>query len=213
MDIQDTPVSATIKGNEPAVAEIGQQLAWLGSSLRSSFSDSICYCTPTIVSPRDADTHFRLTFELQDIKPGDHKVDQNGSCWLPLFRNPVIVKGYPILARMQGERGLEVPLNMTAGIGEASRVTDFDGGFLMKGFCILFCPMKRVKDSVTMALSFPTRWEPNPISGSGRMLSPTGLGMVSTPRVCRFLGTSLAGLLRWIVSEVRCRMFTYSSHN
>jgi hypothetical protein len=37
---------------------------------------------------------------------------------------------------------------MMAGLGEASRVTDFDGGFLIKGFCTLFCPMKSAKDSV-----------------------------------------------------------------
>ncbi len=129
------------------MAEVGQQLAWLGSSLRSSSSDSMCYCTPKIVRPRDSDAHFRLIFEFQDIE-SDHNVNRNGSCWLPLFRNPVIVKGYPILARIQEERGLEIPLNMMAGLGEASRVTDFDGGFLIKGFCALFCPVKRIKDSI-----------------------------------------------------------------
>jgi hypothetical protein len=38
-----------VRGTEPAVVEIGQQLAWLGATLRSSLSaDKICSSEPEI---------------------------------------------------------------------------------------------------------------------------------------------------------------------
>jgi hypothetical protein len=128
------------------IAEIGQQLVWLSAALRSSpSSNQPSYCTPEITF---RDGMFTISFQYVGIDIQQLGARVTGACWLPLFKNPVIVQGFPILARLQAEKGLEIPLNMMAGLGEASRVTIFDGGLLVKGFSTLFCPMKRLKRSV-----------------------------------------------------------------
>ena len=150
LEINDETVSATVKGTEPAIAEIGQQLAWLGAALRSSSSENrMAYSTPKIIfSSGISAVMFRITFQVTEIEPAYHGRQRNGSCWRSLFRNPIIVEGYPILARENEEKGLEIPLNIMSGLGQASRVTNFDGGLLIKGYSTMFCPTQRIKDSV-----------------------------------------------------------------
>jgi hypothetical protein len=103
---------------------------------------------PKIAVLTDAKASFLLSFEVEEIEPDPQGSQSSGTCWQPLFRNPVIVKGYPILARSHLERGLEIPLNLMAGLGEASRVTNFAGGVVVKGFSTLFCPTRRVDNSI-----------------------------------------------------------------
>ena len=140
-------ITVTVKGTRPAVVEIGQQLAWLGAALRSSRSPyEISSSEPEIaILERNS---FLLTSVVMEIEHGKEKSLANGTCWQPLFRNPVIVKGFPILARSHGEKGLEIPLNMMAGLGEAYRVTNFDDGLLIKGFSTLFYPTLRIDNSI-----------------------------------------------------------------
>jgi len=129
--------------------EIGQQLAWLGSALRPSASSNRISSSESRISVLTGpETTFKLTFQVKEIEAGRGESKPNGTCWQTLFRNPVIVKGYPILARNHHERGLELPLNMMAGLGEASRVTNWAGGLVVKGFSTLFCPTRLVNNSV-----------------------------------------------------------------
>ncbi|KAH8588847.1 hypothetical protein B0O99DRAFT_352078 [Bisporella sp. PMI_857] len=128
------------------IAEIGQQLVWLSTALKSSpSSNQPSYCTPKITF---WDGMFTILLQYMDIDTQQLGESVTDACWLPLFKNPVIVQGFPILARLQAEKGLEIPLNIMAGLGAASRVTTFDGCLLVKGFSTLFCPMKRLKGSV-----------------------------------------------------------------
>jgi hypothetical protein len=127
-DMNDSLLSAVIKGTEPAIAEIGQQLAWLGAALRSSPSEHrMDYSTPRIFFLSGISVIlFKVTFQVAEIVP-TYGVQRNSSCRRSLFRNPIIVEGYPILSRNNEEKGLEIPLNIMAGLGQASRVTNFGG--------------------------------------------------------------------------------------
>ncbi|KAG9230363.1 hypothetical protein BJ875DRAFT_158352 [Amylocarpus encephaloides] len=146
LEINDSTVSAIVKGTDPAIAEIGQQLAWLGAALRPSPSDKMAYSTPRLVLSTTVELTFALEFQVTEFIHRESQ--QNGSCWRPLFRNSVIVDGYPILARANGEKGLEIALNMMAELGQASRATNFDGGLVIKGHSTMFCPTQRIKNSV-----------------------------------------------------------------
>ena len=146
LEINDEMVFAIIKGTEPAIAEIGEQLAWLGAALRSSPADCMAYSAPRIALSTDPEATFSLDFQVTQLVHRESK--RNGSCWRSLFRNPMVVEGYPILARANGEKGLEIPLNMMAGLGQASRATNFHGGLVIKGHSTMFCPTQRVKNSV-----------------------------------------------------------------
>ena len=42
-----------------------------------------------------------------------------GECWYNMFRNPIMVSGYPILAKHERGLGLEIPLNIIAGLARS----------------------------------------------------------------------------------------------
>jgi hypothetical protein len=148
--LNDHSVTINATGTEYSLVELGEQLAWLGSALQSSPSEEkMAYSTANIKTLNSSPTpHFCLDFLTEGPKVDEFGQFINGNCWQPLFKNPVIVKGYPILARDHGERGLEIPLNMMASLGDASRTTVFDRSLVIKGFCTLFVPTKRIKNSV-----------------------------------------------------------------
>ncbi|TVY48628.1 hypothetical protein LOCC1_G003111 [Lachnellula occidentalis] len=147
--IHSPSVTVVVTGTAPAIAEIGQQLAWLGAALRGApYTDTMAYCAPKIGISPGSPLNFQLSFQVdnfEQIPPGEVP---NGSCWRRLFRNPIVVRGSPILARSGGERGLEIPLNMMAGLGQATRVTNFDGGLIIKGSSSMFYPTQRIQNSV-----------------------------------------------------------------
>jgi hypothetical protein len=142
-------VIVRVVGTEIALAEIGEQFAWLGAACQASPKDEMVYSTAQITSTRQ-NQHIDLSidFLIHDLESDERGLKQNGSCWHSLFRNPVLVKGFPILARKHKEQGLEIPLNMMAGLGEATRATIFDGSLVIKGFSTIFVPTGRTENSV-----------------------------------------------------------------
>ena len=130
------------------MADIGEQLAWLGAACRASpQKDKIAFCTPQITTIKGLIPKFRLDFITSNLED-DSYLDENGSCWHSLFRNAIIVKGFPILARPHDEKGLEIPLNVMAGLADASHATAFDGCLVIKGYSTMFVPTERNGDSV-----------------------------------------------------------------
>ncbi|KAF3089935.1 hypothetical protein TWF103_000656 [Orbilia oligospora] len=65
-----------------------------------------------------------------------------------MFRNPVVVKGYPIPWRLNLKTGLEIPLKMMAGLARSHYIQAFDGHIFIKGFSTLLIPTKR-DDNIT----------------------------------------------------------------
>lgn len=134
--------------------EVGEQLGWLGSALRSSpYEAGLSYCSPYIrdllvtqgLTSKSAD--FSLTEMLCKIdfvaeQPDNLRVPQDGHCWHNLFGNSVIVKGYPIPYRSECKTGLEIPLNIMIALAQAYRATTFDGRVIIKGFCTMLVPTK-----------------------------------------------------------------------
>jgi hypothetical protein len=59
-----------------------------------------------------------------------------------MFRNPVMVSGYPILTKHERGLGLEMPLNMIAELGGSKRANEFDGKVFIKGFSTLLIATK-----------------------------------------------------------------------
>jgi hypothetical protein len=159
--LTNTELRAYVLGTEDTVAEIGEQLAWMGAALRSSGADQdFAYCYPsvrfTFPSAQAHDVTFNIQYTFEGISR--HAKLANGSCWFSLFRNPTIVKGYPIPSRSadkhDAQTGLEIPLNMMAGLVKASRVTKIDNQLLIKGFSTLFIPTKRIDDLIVWHMIF-----------------------------------------------------------
>jgi hypothetical protein len=71
-----------------------------------------------------------------------------GQCWHNLFRNPVVVMGYPIPRRPKESQGLEIPLNHMAALIQQNRLSLFAENILIKGFSSLLVAMKVVENTV-----------------------------------------------------------------
>lgn len=106
------------------VSEVAQQLAWLASTLRPSpVPFGVLACTPKISSFNinelvgthgsisifatcDLEFPIAMAQEISSFTPG--------FCWANLFRNPLLVTGYPIRRRATPDTGLEVSLGVMA---------------------------------------------------------------------------------------------------
>lgn len=146
-------------GTKVSVAEIGVQLAWLGAALRSSpYKLGVAYCTPLIHIDSQSvkvsenllslpSVQFKIDFAIEELELTQLTPKMlNGQCWHSMFRNPIIVKGYPIPPKPEPYLGLEIPLNMMAGLIQTKRVNSFDGKLFLKGFSSMLIPTKRTKN-------------------------------------------------------------------
>lgn len=147
VELCDESVNVELKGTISGVADATEQLAWLGAACRTCPSAHGLACSKVDIRPKHSLlSTYSIEYQLENIETVASK--QNGACWHGLFRNPVVVPGFLILARRYGERGLEIPLNMMAHLGEADRATMFGDQLLIKGFSVMFVPTLRTPDSV-----------------------------------------------------------------
>ena len=97
---------------------------------------------------------------------------ENGSCWRGMFRNPVIVTGYPIPRRSEAEAGLEIPLDMVATLTNCRRLVKFNHTVFLKGFAAVLVAVRVVGDLVLWHL----RYNPN-----GDYIACTDHGLAHQP--------------------------------
>jgi hypothetical protein len=93
-----------------------------------------------------ADILCKIDFTVQERE--EHLESSNGQCWHNMFRNPVVVKGYLIPRRSESDTGLEIPLNMMAGLARTQRADTFNGKLFIKGFSAMLIPTKRSGDLI-----------------------------------------------------------------
>lgn len=126
------------------VAEIGEQVAWMGSALQLSpyANKVVTECTPFIddVRPIKGVLNCRIRFDFQPCQEQFGTV--NGQCWHNMFRNAVIVRGFPILRRPETNTGLEMPLNLMTSLTGTRHVEEFDSKTYIKGFSTMLVPTK-----------------------------------------------------------------------
>ncbi|KAH8803410.1 hypothetical protein F5884DRAFT_683898 [Xylogone sp. PMI_703] len=156
--VQGSEFMVEVFGTGGSVAEIGEQLAWLGAALRSSpYELGVTYCTPFISDiridstlsqvpkvPSGHDILCKIDFMVQEKE--EHLKLSSGQCWHNLFRNPVVVKGFPIPRKSEPDTGLEIPLNMLAGLARTQRVSNFNRQFFIKGFSTMLVPTRNNGD-------------------------------------------------------------------
>jgi hypothetical protein len=146
-------------GGKAALSELGEQLAWLGAALRDSpESFGVWLATPTIaasVTSRDVvlrnqpSIQVQLKFTVSSLAGHSPSKSDDGTCWHALFRNPVIVNGFPILVRPKNQKGLEAPLDIMSTLAEAYNATHYDATLVLKGLCTAFIPTDRTDHSIT----------------------------------------------------------------
>ncbi|GAP91233.1 putative Pfs domain protein [Rosellinia necatrix] len=149
-----------------SVAEIGEQLGWLGAALRSSSRENgLVYCTPMMLNINTSDTTpqiqnetsllqlvYEISFIIDEIETPPQR--PNGQCWHNLFKNPVVVKGYPILRRPNSNTGLEANLNVLACLTRTQRLDYFKDRVFLKGFSSMLIPTMRNRDTLCWHLVY-----------------------------------------------------------
>ena len=121
------------------IVEVVQQAIWMGAALRVSRVNRVQYSTFNLETDTTISIlpEFRVTFKSHNLSK-----EEEESCWLPIFQNPVIARGFPVPERENGEQGLEIPLEIMAALGGARHVTEYQGGLVLKGFSAMFVPIK-----------------------------------------------------------------------
>lgn len=150
---QETKVQIRVHGNVYSIAEIGQQLAWLAGTLRSSpIAQGVVSCAASVTvcslvgAPEDQ--WFTISYQNEIV---DTLTLGNGNCWHSLFRNPVLVRGYPIPRRPDGfenSPGIEMSVGMMAALTNAKRLVDFYGATFIKGFSSMLMAARMVGEIV-----------------------------------------------------------------
>ncbi|KAF2235938.1 hypothetical protein EV356DRAFT_90085 [Viridothelium virens] len=162
VDLRRPSASFEALGGQAALIEVCEQLAWLGAALRLSPTLSgICLVTPSIKTHRVPQllgsvpiVSVRITFDMTSSPEKGVSTNLNSTCWHAMFRNPVVVSGYPILARQDDEEGLELSLKMMTDLAEVNFVTHYDMVLILKGFCTMLVPTRHVAHSITWHFLF-----------------------------------------------------------
>lgn len=152
----------TTTGTADVLVELGQQFTWLGAALRSSpFDAGVAHCVPKVrafgatdsafpqahlKSTPEVDVFCSITYEIQEPFPGDSRL--SGQCWHSMFRNSVMVAGFPIRAKGEPSLGLEMPLPVIAALTGSDRLSQFNGKIFIKGFSTLAVATKKTGDLI-----------------------------------------------------------------
>ena len=134
-----------VVGTVAAIVEIGACLSWVGAVVQPA---------PSEISLLRPSVHYRgfsvfnINYVIRPLEPS--RRHNNGQCWHDLFREAVIVEGFPIPRRPIGKNlyGIEVPLEIMAGLAGTQRINSYAGKMFIKGFSKLLLTTGREEDIV-----------------------------------------------------------------
>lgn len=175
-----------VNGTADSIATVGEQIIWLGASLRQSCSESgLATCRPRVQltgpTAAGAPTTCHVEFSVEQNTTGSQ--EHAGQCWHQIFRNPVIAIGYPIPRRTRYGSGLEMPLNVMAGLTGCPRINQYMGRHFLKGFSTALVPTKKTKDAVLWHLYYTEDGSRLPYPDMGHMENfHIGLGELTRAR-------------------------------
>ena len=139
--LRDDATHVDIAASPVVTLELCEIITWMAAACRASSSPcKTSACHPSVEPNAGSDVPgCFIRFSLQDVEAD--LLQQRNNCWRSLFQNPVIAYGYPIRAREPGEEGLQLSLQMMLLLGQAPRITSYQGTTMLKGFNSLFVPM------------------------------------------------------------------------
>ena len=121
-----------VRGSLNELKATAQQLAWITASFR-------------IAQPRQT-SYSEISFESLgegsfDIKPLQLEAirQRESACWLPLFENGIIARGFPVPAR-HGQKGIELPFPVMTGLANIMYPVFYEDGLYLRGVSKLLFP-------------------------------------------------------------------------
>jgi hypothetical protein len=147
---EDRLICFKVVGNRFTVADVGEQLAWLYGALQlSPFAGIASAKLSARPAARKVPPNFdrnaiciRLDCCLSELKSLDvvDRLSDAGRCWFNMFRNPVLVRGFPVLRRSLPDSGIEMPIDIITALMQGPRLEIFDEVTYFKGFSSLLYP-------------------------------------------------------------------------
>ena len=130
-----------------SLLEAAEVLTWIGAACRElPDANGLGFCVPSVARNNRANCGLGVTYTCSKVMPADSK--DSAVCWHEMFRNPVIVKGYPIPTRAYSEHGLETSLLMMSTLGRVSSAQSFRGKLVLKGWNTILAPLERIGSSI-----------------------------------------------------------------
>ena len=144
-------------GSLPEIAEIFEQILWMGSSMRCGSVKNVlfrCFCMigQAIRAPVTfPDGHhipeiyqINVTYSVAEDTDTTPNV---GHCWQNLFQYPVIAMGFPIALRVTPIPGLEMNLGTMVSLSHSQHIGKFDDMIVIKGHSTMFTLSQRENGS------------------------------------------------------------------
>lgn len=151
--VKDGRFTLKAYGHPDSVVEIGEQLMWISCALRSSDFIEMGTCEPSfgevLITDRSPSC-VSMRIELAATpKPAKLAESECGACWQGLFRNPLVVEGYPIAPRCSSSRlGLQLSLSTLMALVMDSRLVSYMGKLFIKTFSTLVVAVKLVDNVI-----------------------------------------------------------------
>ncbi|KAI0542138.1 hypothetical protein GGR58DRAFT_510462 [Xylaria digitata] len=160
--IVESKLDVIVCGVEDSIAEIGEQIAWIAAALRLAPGDlGVFGCIPYIrhifeytkspvpESVTSYDAIFGIQFYFLESRAWR---SSTGQCWHNLFKNPTLVQGYPTPFKPGDSRGLEIAIDVVAGLIEAPCISTFGDKIFLKGFCSMLTPTNQYAGTIVWHL-------------------------------------------------------------
>ena len=146
----DKHISVTVTGSSYSIAEVGEELAWINAVFTPPYLDDVVAsispsCDISKVPHGTQSTTrvskiCRLVASRTTPATFSSLADSNGTCWKNLFRNPVLVQGYPIPRRQYPNTGIEAPLDVIAHLVNTPKVSIFNNMIFLKAHSTVLVP-------------------------------------------------------------------------
>lgn len=137
----------TVSAGAYFISDFAQQIAWLAATLRKSpYENMPAVCYPRVASIRPGSSlgydsadkttrtcYISLSFERLRVDG----YSEDGLCWACMFRNPILVTGFPTSRRLDSKPGLEMSLGTMAGLALSDEVVKIGERIIIKSFNML----------------------------------------------------------------------------
>ena len=122
-----------VTGGTKTIVEVAQQLSWLASAFRRPQYGTTAYSNIQLKAETQS-----LSIQLCDLERIRAK---DNVCWLPLFTNAVVARGFPVPQRHNQETGIEIPFHVMVSLARVMYpVEEPRRGHYLKSFSTLLYP-------------------------------------------------------------------------
>jgi hypothetical protein len=149
--IKPRNLSVEVKGPAKSIVEVCEIFAWLGGALQDqvrSTHSRLHVCIPRLVGASMelgnllCHTSYHRRPETIDSSSMDF------SCWIRLFKNPLLVQGFPVARRQVSYHGLEISLGSAAQLMRTRHLQLFDSKLYLKSFSALLVAVATTPEAV-----------------------------------------------------------------